>query len=83
MPERSQAGSAGRREVVRPDPVTAADVLTWRIPALTHLAQHFTFLGSEVVVGGLALPQVGRTHRPGRAGAVLAVGVAAGRVYLG
>lgn len=39
----------------RLDPVTAAHVVTWRTPALTHLAKILTFLGSEVVVGGLAI----------------------------
>ncbi len=39
----------------RLDPVTAADVLRLRTPALTHLAHVFTFLGSEPVVGGLAI----------------------------
>jgi membrane-associated phospholipid phosphatase len=38
----------------RVDPVTAADMLDLRTPALTHVAQAFTFLGSELVVGGLA-----------------------------
>ncbi len=41
--------------VSRLDPVTAADVLTWRTPALTHLARILTFMGSEIVVGGLAI----------------------------
>jgi membrane-associated phospholipid phosphatase len=39
----------------RLDPVTAADVLRMRTPALTELAHAFTFLGSEVVVGLLAV----------------------------
>jgi membrane-associated phospholipid phosphatase len=39
----------------RLDPVTAADVLKMRTPALTELAHGFTFLGSEVVVGCLAV----------------------------
>lgn len=39
----------------RLDPVTAADVLTWRTPMLTHLARILTFMGSEVAVGGLAI----------------------------
>jgi membrane-associated phospholipid phosphatase len=39
----------------RLDPVTAADVLRMRTPALTELAHAFTFLGSEVVVGCLAV----------------------------
>lgn len=39
----------------RMDPATAADVLTWRTSALTQLALILTFLGSEVVVGGLAI----------------------------
>jgi undecaprenyl-diphosphatase len=39
----------------RLDPVTAADVLRMRTPALTELAHGLTFLGSEVVVGCLAV----------------------------
>lgn len=39
----------------RLDPLTAADVLSSRTPALTHLARALTFLGSEAVVGGLAV----------------------------
>ena len=37
------------------DPATATEVLKARTPALTHLAQTFTFLGSEVVLGGIAI----------------------------
>ena len=39
----------------RLDPVVAADVVGIRTPLLTALAHGFTFAGSEVVVGGLAL----------------------------
>ena len=50
------ADAAGEHDgLSRWDPVTAADVLTWRMPWLTRLAEVFTFLGSEVVVGGLAI----------------------------
>jgi membrane-associated phospholipid phosphatase len=38
----------------RLDPVTAAAVLDIRTATATYLARVFTFLGSEVVVGGLA-----------------------------
>ena len=50
------ADAAGERDgPSRLDPVTAADVLRIRTPALTGLAHAFTFLGSEVVVGFLAV----------------------------
>ncbi|MEO7350702.1 MAG: phosphatase PAP2 family protein [Marmoricola sp.] len=50
------ADAAGEHEgLSRLDPMTAADVLRLRTPALTHVAQAFTFLGSELVVGGLAI----------------------------
>ena len=39
----------------RLDAVIAAGVLSLRSPALTLLAQAFTFLGSELVVGGVAI----------------------------
>jgi undecaprenyl-diphosphatase len=50
------ADAAGEHDgLSRLDPEVAADVLRIRTPALTQLAEVFTFLGSEVVVGGLAL----------------------------
>ncbi|MDX6231359.1 MAG: hypothetical protein QOH68_310, partial [Nocardioidaceae bacterium] len=50
------ADAAGEHDgLSRLDPVAAADMLTARTPALTHLAQVFTFMGSEIVVGGLAI----------------------------
>lgn len=50
------ADAAGEHDgLSRWDPVTAADVVRLRTPALTDLAQAFTFLGSEIVVGGLAI----------------------------
>lgn len=50
------ADAVGEQEgLSRVDPVTAADVLRVRTPTLTHVAQAFTFLGSELVVGGLAI----------------------------
>jgi membrane-associated phospholipid phosphatase len=50
------ADAAREREgLSRLDPATAADVLRLRTPGLTDLAQAFTFAGSEVVVGGLAV----------------------------
>ena len=52
----SLADAAGEHDgPSRLDPVTAADVLRMRTPALTDLAHAFTFLGSEVVVGFLAV----------------------------
>ena len=39
----------------RLDPVTATEVLGMRTPTVTHLARACTFLGSEAVVGGLAI----------------------------
>ena len=54
----------------RLDPVTAADLLRMRTPTLTELAHVFTFLGSEVVVGGLALVVLATLlmrHQPSRA----------------
>ena len=50
------ADAAGEHDgVSRVDPATAADVLRLRTPALTHVAQVFTFLGSELVVGSSAI----------------------------
>ena len=50
------ADAAGEHDgVSRLDPLTAADVLRIRTPVLTDLARAFTFLGSEIVVGGLAI----------------------------
>jgi membrane-associated phospholipid phosphatase len=50
------ADAAGEHDgASRLDPVTAAEVLSMRTPTITHLARAFTFLGSEVVVGGLAV----------------------------
>ena len=39
----------------RLDPLTAREVLLWRTPALTQMANALTFLGSELVVGGLTI----------------------------
>jgi membrane-associated phospholipid phosphatase len=50
------ADAAGEHDgLSRVDPLIAADVLRLRTPALTESARVFTFLGSEIVVGGLAI----------------------------
>src|ERR1700712_2071983 len=50
------ADAAGEHDgLSRLDPVIASGVLTWRTSLFTLLAQVLTFLGSEVVVGGLAI----------------------------
>ena len=50
------ADAAGEHDgASRLDPVTAVEVLGMRTPTATHLARAFTVLGSEVVVGGLAI----------------------------
>src|SRR6478609_7735764 len=64
--------------VSRLDPTAAADIVRMRTPTLTQLAHLFTFLGSEVVVGGLALVVLATLlmrHQPSRA-ATFAIGMA-------
>ncbi|WP_051276841.1 phosphatase PAP2 family protein [Marmoricola sp. URHB0036] len=64
--------------VSRLDPTAAADIVRMRTPTLTELAHVFTFLGSEVVVGGLALVVLATLlmrHQPSRA-ATFAIGMA-------
>jgi membrane-associated phospholipid phosphatase len=61
----------------RVDPIIAADVLKVRAPGLTDLARVFTFLGSEVVVGGLAIVVFGALLmlRRSRDAGVFAIGI--------